>query len=103
MTDRNFRLHDGKSGAAVTVSVVSRASQNEISEILDDGTIKVRLTAPPTEGKTNKALLEFLAQVLEISSSDLEIVAGLSGKDKLIAVSNMDSSEVQAKILQRLS
>ena len=47
MSERKFHLHDGKVGAAITVRVTPRASKNEISEILDDGTIKVRLIAGP--------------------------------------------------------
>lgn len=103
MPERNYRSHDGKSGSVITVSIIPRASENEISEILDDGTIKIRLTAPGTEEKANKALLDFLANVLGVKLSDLEIIAGLSNKDKLVAVANMDSAGLQAKILQNLS
>jgi uncharacterized protein len=103
MTDRKFHLHDGKSGAAITVSVTSRASKNEISEILADGTIKVQLTSSPEESISNQALMNFLADVLGIKSTQLEIVAGIHGKDKIVAVTNMDSSAVQNKILEKLS
>jgi uncharacterized protein (TIGR00251 family) len=103
MAERKFRLHDGTSGSAITISITPRASQNEISEILDDGTIKIRLTAPATEGKANKALLDFLADILGVKAADLEIIGGINGNDKLVAVSNMDSADVQAKILQNLS
>jgi uncharacterized protein len=103
MTERKFRLHDGASGAAITVRVTPRSSKNEISEILDDGTIKVRLTAPPVEGKANQALIDFLAGVLDVAPGQIEIVAGLSGKDKLITVINMDSNTVHAKILNSLA
>jgi uncharacterized protein (TIGR00251 family) len=103
MAERNYRLHDGKSGSAVTVNVIPRASRNEISEILDDGTIKIRLTAPASEGKSNQALLDFLASVLKVKTSDLEIISGLSGNAKLVAIANMDSADVQEKILQNLS
>ena len=44
MASRNFRLHDGKKGVALALRVTPRANRNEISEILDDGTIKVRIT-----------------------------------------------------------
>jgi uncharacterized protein (TIGR00251 family) len=103
MTERTYRLHNGQSGAAITVSITTRASQNQISEILDDGTIKIRLTEPHSEGKANKALLDYLAQVLDIKASDLEIVAGSNGKDKLVVVSNLDATEVHAKIIGSLS
>ena len=47
MSDRKFNLHDGKRGSALAVRVTPRASRNEIVELLDDGTIKVRIAAPP--------------------------------------------------------
>jgi uncharacterized protein (TIGR00251 family) len=103
MSEREYHLHDGKSGAAITVRVTPRSSKNEISEILDDGTVKVRLTSPPAEGKANQALIEFLAGVLEIKLSQVEIVAGFAGKDKLVAITNMDSNAVHEKILQNLA
>jgi uncharacterized protein len=103
MSERKFHLHNGKSGAAITVRVTPRASKNEISEILDDGTVKIRLTTPPEEAVSNQALLLFLADVLGVKTSQIEIVAGINGKDKLVAVTNMDSSMLQTKILQKLS
>lgn len=100
---REFRLHNGQTGSALAVRVIPRASRNEISEILDDGTVKVRLTAPPVEGKANEALLTFLAEVLGVPSSSLEIAAGAVGKDKLVIVHAMDSASLQQKILLHLS
>lgn len=99
--DHNF--HDGKLGSAITVRVTPRSSKNQIYEILDDGTIKVRLTASPVDGQANHALIRFLAEVLEISLSSIEIIAGFTGKDKLVAISNLDSETVQKRILTHLA
>lgn len=103
MREREFNLHDGKMGAAITVRVTPKSSRNEISEILDDGTVKVRLTAPPTEVEINQALISFLAQVLGAHPSQLEIVAGSMGKDKLVTITDMDKAAVQEKILQNIA
>lgn len=102
MPSRNFRLHDGKLGAALAVRVTPRASRNEITEIQSDGTVKVRLTAPPVEGEANKALITFMAEVLGVAPTKLDIVAGLSGKDKLISVLEMDKDEVHRRLLAYL-
>lgn len=101
--DREFNLHDGKTGSAITVRVTPRSSRNEVSEILDDGTVKIRLTAPSTEDKSNQALLDFLAQVLEVKTSQLEIVAGVSGHDKLVTIIDLDSNAVQERILKNIA
>lgn len=103
MKEREFQLHDGKMGAAITVRVTPRSSRNEISEILDDGTVKVRLTAPQSEDQINQALIAFLAQVLGAKKDQVEIVAGSFGKDKLVTITDMNKADVQEKILQNIA
>jgi len=103
MTKRSFRLHDGKRGAALAIRVTPRARKNEIVEVLSDGTVKVHLTAPPVEGKANEALIKYLSEVLEIPTSQLEIVAGATGRDKLISVMEMDAATLHRKIVENIS
>jgi hypothetical protein len=96
-------LHDGQKGAALAVRITPRASRNEISEILSDGTVKIRLTAPPVEGKANLALVEFLSNVVGVPPSQIEIVAGATGRDKLVSILDMDAETVHKRILQHLA
>ncbi len=103
MKEREFHLHDGKMGAAITVRVTPRSSRNEINEILDDGTVKVRLTATQGEEQINQALIAFLAQILGVKPEQVEIVAGSTGKDKLVTITDMDKAEVQEKILKNIA
>jgi uncharacterized protein (TIGR00251 family) len=102
MGNRSFHLHDGKKGAALAVRVTPRASKNEIVDILSDGTIKVHLTAPPVEGKANTELLKFLAKILDVKVNQLELVAGIAGRDKLISVIDMDVVTVHKKIVDHI-
>lgn len=102
MASRKFHLHDGQRGSALAVRVTPRASRNEITEIQSDGTVKVRLTAVPVEGEANQALIAFLAEVLGVAPSKLDIVAGMSGKDKLISVVDMDKDEVHRRLVAYL-
>lgn len=100
--ERTFHFHDGKRGVALAVRVTPRARRNEVSEILEDGTVKIRLTAPPVEGKANAALVHFLADILEIPESKIEIVAGQSGRDKLITLMDVDGETVQERLQRQL-
>jgi len=102
-TERNFKLHDGKTGAAITVRVTPRMAKNEITEILNDGTVKIRLTAPPVEGKANQGLIEFLAAVLEVKPARIEIISGLTGRDKIVTVLDLSPEELQARILSHIA
>ncbi len=103
MKDREFNLHDGKMGAAITVRITPRASRNEISEILDDGTIKIRLTAQKSDDRVNGALIQFLANVLGVNPSQVEVVAGSTGVDKLVTITDMDTGVVQERILRNIA
>jgi uncharacterized protein (TIGR00251 family) len=102
MKVRNYHLHDGQKGAALAIRVTPRASKNEIVDILSDGTVKIRLTAPPIEGQANEALVKFLSKVLDVPISSLEIVAGDTGRDKLVSIKDLDAEVVHHKILENI-
>jgi uncharacterized protein len=102
MSDRKFRLHGGQKGSALAVRVTPRASRNEVVEMLDDGTIKVRLAAPPVDDQANEALIEFLSDILGVPKSRLDIVAGATGRDKLVAVMDMDVETAHQRIVAHL-
>jgi uncharacterized protein (TIGR00251 family) len=103
MASRQFRLHNGKKGSALAIRVTPRASRNEIVEILSDGTVKIRLTSPPVEGKANEALLQFLSDVLDVPRSHIEIVAGTTGRYKLVSILDLDANAVHERILKKLA
>jgi len=98
MSYSKYQMHDGASGAALAIRVQPRAKRNEISGILVDGTVKIRLTAPPVEGKANKALLDFLAIVLKVPASKIEIIAGHTGRKKLVSILDLDAKTVQERL-----
>ncbi len=102
MPKRNFHLHDGKKGSALAIRVTPRASHNKVAEVLNDGTVKIHLAAPPVDGEANAKLIEFLAEVLSVPKSRIEIVAGLTGRDKLVSVLDMDVETAQKRILAHL-
>ncbi len=95
---RDFKLHDGKQGAALTIRVTPRARKNSLSGILEDGTLRVRVAAPPVAGKANAALIEFLAEVLGVRKNKLEVVAGKRGLDKIVSIVGMTSMQVEERI-----
>jgi uncharacterized protein len=102
MSRRRLRLHDGKAGAALTVRVTPRSSRNAIAGILDDGTVKIQLTAAPVDGEANLRLISLLAKTLDVPRSSIEIVAGATGRDKLISVIGIDTATLHARILAAL-
>jgi uncharacterized protein (TIGR00251 family) len=95
-------FHDGKSGSALAIRVIPRAPRNQLVGILSDGTIKLRLSAAPVDGKANHGLIEYLAELLDIAPSKIELVAGQGGRNKLVSITGLTSSEVQARIVKHL-
>jgi uncharacterized protein (TIGR00251 family) len=85
---------EGRTGAAITVKITPRSSKNEVSEILSDGTIKIRITAAPVDGKANEMLIRYLAEILHVPASNIDIVAGQSGRDKLISITGITPARV---------
>jgi len=102
MARKEYYLHDGKKGAALAIRVTPRARRNEIVEVLSDGTVKIRLTATPDEDQSNQALVSFLADVLNVSTSRIEIVAGMTGRDKLVSIQDLEADTVHQIIISHL-
>jgi uncharacterized protein YggU (UPF0235/DUF167 family) len=103
MRDREFRLRDGKNGAALAVRVIPQSENNELGEVLDDGTIKILLQNVADDAGLNRALLEFLSSVLDVPAEQLDVIAGQGSLDKLISIINLDAPSVQDRILKNLS
>jgi len=74
-----------KDGISFKVKVQPKASRNGFAGLYQDA-LKIRLTAPPVEGKANKALIDFLADWLGVKKSQVEIVSGQLSKIKIIKV-----------------
>ena len=71
-----------KSPLYIKVKVMPKSLKNEIVEIMEDGTYKIRVTAPPTEWKANAELLKFLKKSLK--ALEAVIVSGQKDRIKLI-------------------
>jgi uncharacterized protein len=81
------------------VRIQPRASKNEIVT-MESGGIKIRLTAPPIDGAANEALVKFLAAVLSVPKSHVEIVSGHTSRDKIVRISGISDAEVK-RLLNR--
>jgi len=81
----------------IKIYLQPKASKNEIVGHYRDG-IKVRVTAPPVEGKANEALLRFLALSLDLSLSQVEILKGHHSREKVLRLSGIDLSLVTQRL-----
>ena len=79
----------------IKVRVVPRSSRNQIIGV-EDGIFKIKLTAPPVDGKANKALREFLARRLGLARGSVEIISGERSRQKLVRIHGLSLKEVDA-------
>jgi uncharacterized protein (TIGR00251 family) len=100
---REFNITDAKGGAAFTVTIVPQANRSEIVGIQGDGTLKIRLTAPSTGQEANEVLIEFLAALLDVHRSQVEIVAGHNARGKLVSVIDVSPAEVERLLIGNLT
>jgi len=81
----------------IKVRVQPKSSRNQVDGF-QDGALRVRVTAAPTEGQANAAVIAILAKTLGVSKSRLEIIRGHSSRDKVISVDALTEQEVRRKI-----
>jgi uncharacterized protein (TIGR00251 family) len=67
-----------------------------------DGILKLRVTAPPVEGRANEACLRLLAEVLDLAISRLRIVSGQHARFKTIRVAATSAQTIRAKLCDLL-
>src|SRR5262249_3991776 len=62
------------------------------------GALKVAVTAPPEDGKANKALLEVLREALSLKRSQIELIGGETSRDKRFLVRGVPIVELTRRI-----
>jgi len=70
----------------IRVRVKPRAKEERIEGLSPDGTLVVRVAAPPERGKANERLVRILAEAFGVARSEVRVVAGHKSRDKVVEV-----------------
>jgi len=70
----------------LSLRVQPRASNDEIVGPHGEESLKVRITAPPVDGKANQHLIKFLAKAFGVAKSQVTLLKGETGRDKRFAI-----------------
>ncbi|NJD61814.1 MAG: YggU family protein [Deltaproteobacteria bacterium] len=81
------------SPATLEVRVVPRSSKEEVAGLVE-GAIRVKLTAPAVENRANDALVRFLSRVLDVPRRQVEVVAGMRGRRKIVRIHGATKQDV---------
>ena len=83
--------------ARIRVRLTPRAARDQIAG-WQDGVLRVRVTAPPVEGRANAALERLLAAALGLPKSAVRVVAGAQSRDKTVAVEGIGQEEALRRL-----
>lgn len=100
MKRNDITLHDGESGSALAVRIQPGANHNAVRNVLGDGTIEIKLE--DGGGNLNQALRGYLAHLLQISKSRINIIAGQTKTEKLVSIIDLEPDRVQDIILENV-
>lgn len=65
---------------------------------MDDGRVRVRVSAPPVDGKANQAVITALADSLGVPKSAVTIQRGSRGRDKTVEVDGYTEEELRRRL-----
>ena len=85
-------------GVHIAIHVVPRARRDAVDGLHGEA-LKVRLNAPPVDGKANAALVRFLAAALEVPRAAVALEAGLTGREKRVYVAGLTAEAARARLL----
>jgi uncharacterized protein (TIGR00251 family) len=87
-----------QAGVILNLHIQPGAKRSEVVG-LHGTALKIRLAAPPVDGKANACLIDFLAKLLALPKSSITLLSGQSSRSKRIAVANLAAGEVRDRLL----
>ncbi|HEC34012.1 MAG TPA: YggU family protein [Chloroflexi bacterium] len=92
---KGLRVTEAEDGCTFGVHVVPRSRRDTVVGLYGEA-LKVRLAAPPVEGKANRALRVFLAGRLGVTVGAVEIISGHASRHKIVHVTGVQTAQVHA-------
>jgi uncharacterized protein len=81
----------------LAVKAIPNAPRNKVVGWLGDA-LKVKIHAPPVEGRANAALCEFLAEVLAIPRRAVTVVRGDTSRQKFVRIAGLSLETVRSRL-----
>ena len=79
---------------ALALYIQPKSSKNTVCG-LHGNELKIALTAPPVEGKANKAVIAYLAKLFGVTKSSVTIISGLQSRHKRCRVDGIGVEEAE--------
>ncbi|MEK6286847.1 MAG: DUF167 domain-containing protein [Acidobacteriota bacterium] len=88
-----LELNEKDGAVTIKLRVQPRAPRTEIAGEYAGG-LKLKVAAPPVDGKANEECRRFLAKLLKVSATSVEIISGDSSRDKVIRIRDISARRV---------
>ena len=79
------------------IRLIPRASKNEVVGFSKE-ILKVRVCAPPIEGRASRDLAKLLSRVVGVSAGDIQIEKGQNSRKKLVTIQCLTRKEVLSRL-----
>ena len=97
MSDTNDLYDDGPEGVVLRVHVQPGAGRSAVVGRHGDA-LKVRVAAPPVEGRANEAARALVAEALGVPEADVELTSGQSSRTKRFRLKGLDAEEADKRL-----
>jgi hypothetical protein len=77
-----------KDGVGFQVLLTPRSARDQLAGRMGDA-VKIKIKAPPVDGRANEALVKFLAKTLGVPAGRVRILSGLTSRSKTVAVEGL--------------
>ncbi len=102
MTHADLDIQAHGDGCSLAVKVVPGAKRDEITGLLGTA-LKIRVSAPPEDGKANQAVCRLLAEALQIPRTAVLVIHGHTRPQKRIAIQGLTPQIADMKLRNHLS
>jgi len=90
-------IQERKNGVSFPIQVLPRSSRCALAGV-QEGAVRLKLTAPPIDGRANEECLEFLAERLGIKKGQLEIIRGHQSRKKVVQIDGLTRENLEARL-----
>lgn len=92
-----LELTASKGGTLLGVKVTANAKRTTLLG-LHGGSLKIAVAAPAQQGRANRALLKFVAELLGVAAGDIEVVRGQSSTHKTLYISKVGPPQISRRV-----
>lgn len=90
-------INQSDDGVIITVHAVPRAAKDAVQGLHGDA-LKIRLHAPPVDGKANEALVSFLGKMLNIPKGNIALKSGANQRRKIVLIAGISAQETSRRL-----